>query len=136
MANNEQREAVARAMYAVAPNHVPAPSHPAWDALTDAALAALTPAQPGATHPAHWERHGHPGEPCPPDGCYGGAVQPDPPIAPSVTAEQVGHSLSELLDDDAPLNERRYVIAAGALAKRYPTLGIEVPRGRPYKVAP
>lgn len=28
---------------------------------------------PGATHPAHWERHGHPGEPCPPYGCYGGA---------------------------------------------------------------
>ncbi len=26
-----------------------------------------------ATHPAHWERHGHPGEPCPPYGCYGGA---------------------------------------------------------------
>lgn len=27
----------------------------------------------GATHPAHWDRHGHPGDPCPPSGCYGGA---------------------------------------------------------------
>ncbi len=45
-----------------------------------------------------------------------------------VTAEQVGHFLSEVLDDDAPLNEQRYVRTAESLARRYPALGIEVQR--------
>lgn len=39
---------------------------------SDSARAAGDGAEVGATHPAHWERHGHPGEPCPPYGCYGG----------------------------------------------------------------
>lgn len=35
---------------------------------------------PHATHPAHWERHGHAGKPCPTDGsCYGGADMSSPP---------------------------------------------------------
>jgi hypothetical protein len=51
------------------------------------------------------------------------------PAKPQVTAEQVGHFLSEWLDDHAPLNERRYVIAVENLAKRYPELGIEVRAG-------
>ena len=40
---------------------------------TDADHAPGSGTPPGATHPNHWRRHGHEGEPCPTDGsCYGG----------------------------------------------------------------
>lgn len=42
-----------------------------------------------------------------------------------ITTAQVGHFLSECLDDDAPLNERRYVRAAEALLKKHPSLNIK-----------
>jgi hypothetical protein len=38
--------------------------------------------------------------------------------------EEIGRFLSEWLDDSAPLNIRRYVLAARALARKFPLLGI------------
>jgi hypothetical protein len=44
---------------------------------------------PGATHPDHWRRHGHEGQPCPGDGpCYRGS-QPAPlTVTAEVAAER------------------------------------------------
>ncbi|PVU81350.1 hypothetical protein DDP54_15730 (plasmid) [Cellulomonas sp. WB94] len=44
----------------------------------------------------------------------------------AVTDVEVGRFLSEWLDDNAPLNERRYLHAARALARKYPALGVTV----------
>ena len=42
-------------------------------------------------------------------------------------AAEIGHFLSEWLDDYAPLNERSYVIAAEAMLRKWPELNMAHP---------